>query len=488
MNMASKASAFSFFSFVLISLMCMDVRQTSAATAAEVQARFDKAKNAVVKVTVTGTKPDGITKVTREGSGFFVFSNKDISFLLTAQHVVGSSETDQTRNSDWLVEDGDVKRKIKIESLNEQGSLVVRSDDASVAPLNVSNVDIALIGLQQGPFAHLPLVSQFTEKVPLHDVMLMGFQAGESSLRKPIPIGTGQIVRLRYATSIPSKPGESGGPWIDLGSGKVFAVACCVKNSPGGTLNDSTPVTYVKQALIAYFQVAGLDLDDPATVQYANADPKPDFFSELDRSANVRFVLNGTEFVEMSKSGQLGDLVQLTARGNESSQCDSGYGRTFSQSGALAEVTKLGEGGLRFIYDISAQGGHYRSAATCFGSNLIGVRGNDTSATAQVAMEGKLDFATNGAPLAVNWNSMPDAGATFQLVNQSGKIVSEAPIAGSGNLIFRTLSPGKYTLVTSIRSKLENRGSCCGKEKKINGTLAINPVPFDLTGPASSRP
>jgi len=66
-------------------------------------------RHAIVKLTVTGADPSGRPKAEAAGSGFVIHSSVRNSLILTAAHVVGSSDWRQALNPDWLVEpDGNI--------------------------------------------------------------------------------------------------------------------------------------------------------------------------------------------------------------------------------------------------------------------------------------------------------------------------------------------------------------------------------------------
>jgi hypothetical protein len=393
---------------------------------------------------------------------------------------VGSSETQQTLNPDWKVENGDVKRQIRIESLNENGTLVLRSDDGLVAPTGLpSGVDIALLMVEQGGFPILPLADlpvlplggKSRENVPLHDIILLGFREGKSALTRPVTTGTGSLVGFSYTTSVPSRPGESGGPWIDLRSGKVLALASVVKTSPTDPSNVATPVTFIKPTLSANFQSGGLSLDANTTL--ANA------FKILGSEGEIRVAASGDTgalVTGLKKEGGLGELVEVAGRGDEASQCDPGSGRTFSQAAARGRVSALDVSGMRFEYSVAAQGGHFRRAATCLGPNPVGISGNDTKSTASVDMDGTLSFQTGKTPISVNWDKMPAKGAKLKVINETGAVVANSEISNTGQLVLRNLTPGNYRLVTSVAADLTNRGACCGLTNATNGTVTLNPL------------
>jgi hypothetical protein len=457
--------------FIIVTLWCyLPVSDALGQTAQRAQDLFDRNKQAVAKIKITGTTPDG-RDVRFEGSGFFVYSDQKMSFLLTAGHVIGSSETQQNRNPDWKVENGNVSRTIQIESLDENGNLILRNSEVYVAPLAAGlGLDIALLMINQSGFPTLPLADQLVEKADLHEVMLLGFPKQERSLRRPIPVGTGQLIGLRYATTVPSREGESGGPWIDLQSGKVFAVASGVKNAPSSPSNDSTPVTLIKPSLSSYFPT----LSNPtAPGQSGSAKLKI-----MGLNGNVRVSVSGDKGAlanGVDMRGNFGNLKEVRGRGDEATQCNAGSGRTFSQALARAEVSKLDANSLRFEYAIEAQGGHYRTAAMCLGDNPVGLTGHDTTAVAEAELNGVIDFEPTGNTIAVTWKSMPSQGARFRVVRQ-GEEIANTDIHDSGQVVLKSLPPGAYQLTSNVLVRLRNTGACCGQNLIGNSTLAIVPA------------
>jgi hypothetical protein len=446
----------------------------SAQTSAEkIQAIYDSAKAAVVKIKVEGTAPDDKIK-RREGSGFFIYSDQNRSFLLTARHVLGSSETQQNQNPDWKVENGEVVRKIRIDSLDERGALVLRSEEVLVAPTSPLGIDIVLLMVDQGRYPTLEIANQLAEKSPLSDVVLLGFREGKSALTRPIPAAIGSLVGFKYRTSIPSQPGESGGPWIDLKSGRVFALASVVKNSPSDPSNEATPVVLIKSTLRDYFESAGLALDSDPDVRVAS-------LKILGSDGQIRVAASGdtgTLASALRKEGGFGDLVEISGSGNEASQCDPGSGRTRSQAKAVGKVSAFDVSGMRFEFSVAAQGGHFRRAATCLGPNLVGISGNDTKATASVGLDGTLSFNAGSAPIAINWDKMPAAGAKFKVINETGTVVANSDISNTGQLLLKNLAPGNYRFVTSVAAELTNQGACCGATGTTNGTVKLSAMPL----------
>ena len=227
-------------------------QNSAQSTAQTVQNLTERSRFAVVKLIVEGRDPDDKYKKT-QGSGFFIFSGAGLSLILTAAHVIGSSETSQEKNPDWKVENGAIVRKISLLSLDEKGSLILRSTEVSPGPPFPSGLDVALLQIHQTGYTSLPLAKQYSDVSGLHDVLLLGFEGDKSELPIPPITGMGQLNTLStFDTTVYSRPGQSGGPWIDLRSGLVVAVAKGIQSGPGGPSLEATPTTAVTPFLAPY--------------------------------------------------------------------------------------------------------------------------------------------------------------------------------------------------------------------------------------------
>ncbi|EJL51631.1 hypothetical protein PMI09_04421 [Rhizobium sp. CF122] len=211
-------------------------------------------RRAIAKIHVTGTGPGG-EHIDKEGTGFFVGSDEKRTFIVTAQHLIGAIALEQAKNPDWKVENGRVARKIDVSSLDDTNTLVPRTGTVHVLPAGAGpeGTDFVLLMIEQGRFPTLVLGDPLTEKDSIHDVILLGFSAGGTDLIKPYQIGVGQPSGISYVTSLPSREGESGGPWIDIESGKVFGVASGITSGATGATNESTIATIVRAALAIWF-------------------------------------------------------------------------------------------------------------------------------------------------------------------------------------------------------------------------------------------
>jgi Trypsin-like peptidase domain len=262
MSLRGLALAVSCTALVLMLIILKDVSAQSPAARAEQV--VEQSKRAIVKIRINGTDTMGHNKKV-EGTGFFVGSDSQRSYLLTAQHVVGSSEAQQSKNPDWKVDNGTVDRTIQIASLDEHNNLVPRNGEIHVLP-TLPGIDIAVLMIDQGGYPTLSLGDPLSTKVRLYDVMLLAFQKDKQELTRPVPIGIGDVSGVDLKTNVPSRPGESGGPWIDIGSGKVLAVARMIENSTFGTSNEATVVTTIRPWWDSYVtgevqpEFAGLDI------------------------------------------------------------------------------------------------------------------------------------------------------------------------------------------------------------------------------------
>lgn len=212
-------------SFVLIGPLAVGF----PASAESVDGLVGKYKRAVVKLTVTGKDASGMPRPPAAGSGFVIQSDARNSLILTAAHVIGSSDWRQIFNRDWLIEpDGrTLSRQVKVEILDDQGTLTNLGQDAS-ALWQDDQKDIALLLIDRTKLPAIPYVDKTSEiEGDVQHVLVLGFRKNERRLhwregnggfQSSTPYG--QVFRL--GERIPE--GMSGGPVIDLASGKTIAV------------------------------------------------------------------------------------------------------------------------------------------------------------------------------------------------------------------------------------------------------------------------
>jgi hypothetical protein len=223
-------------------LFCCEVAAVAQQKSLEQQ--FDAKKGAVVKLIVEGNDPEGNWK-TIEGSGFFIYSQRRQTYILTASHVIGSSEIDQSKNHDWNVLNGKIDRKIKVLALDDKGSLREITDEAKVFPA-IMPVDLAILAIiDQDGYKTLPLAESMAEMVESRKIILFGFEKGHRTIEPPLEVAFGrQRSPDEFVTNKPSVAGQSGGPWIDVDTGRVLAVVRGVDGDSTDSLFVSTPTPF----------------------------------------------------------------------------------------------------------------------------------------------------------------------------------------------------------------------------------------------------
>jgi hypothetical protein len=218
----------------------------------QVQNVLERSSPAIAKLLIRGTGANGANQ-SREGTAFFIYSGNGSSLLVSAAHVVGSSETEQSRNPDWKVENGRIDRHIEVLTLDEHKSLISRTKEAFVLPDKIGpGVDLTVLMINQDGFKTLPIANTLTEPSRILQVMLLGFPASSNSLSRPSPIGIGQRATpiLFAIKGASSQQGESGGPWIDIKSGTVFAVARGQGTWGDRAAIEGTPISLVLPSLV----------------------------------------------------------------------------------------------------------------------------------------------------------------------------------------------------------------------------------------------
>lgn len=215
---------------------------------------FQAHKRAVVKIHVVGHDPKG-GRVSEEGSGFFIISSPQRSFILTARHLLGSNEAEQGKNSDWKVDNGVLDRTIQISVLDQQSNLIDIKGAVHIYP-TPSDIDIAVLEIDQGTYPTLALGDPLSSAAGVHDVALVGFLKGKNQPESPT-VTAGHVEGLNYVTKLPSDEGQSGGSWIDLESGKVFAVASGVDYTSHSPSYTATIVTLMRPIVTSLLPMAG---------------------------------------------------------------------------------------------------------------------------------------------------------------------------------------------------------------------------------------
>ena len=152
--------------------------------------------------------------------GLFHYIEPAKKFYLNSATLLGSNEAEQGKNSDWKVDNGVLDRTIQISVLDQQSNLIDIKGAVHIYP-TPSDIDIAVLEIDQGTYPTLALGDPLSSATGVHDVAFVGFLKAKTN---PMPTVTaGHVEGLNYVTKLPSDEGQSGGSWIDLESGKVFA-------------------------------------------------------------------------------------------------------------------------------------------------------------------------------------------------------------------------------------------------------------------------
>lgn len=229
-----------------------------AQMAADQTKTFQSAKPAVVKISVDGSDPNDNPKHTQEGSGFIVYSEKGNTLIITAAHVIGSSQTERI-NPDWHVNDLEktLKRTIKVEALDANDVLAEHNGAVVVLGQDDQN-DIAVLSIQGSNFKSLEGVYALQElQGKLSNVLALGYKKGEKTVG--FHPGTGKLERSQpfpFSFNFDSKidEGRSGGPILDTATGKVIAII----SRDLGRQHRGVPVAFARPILEKFFGDEGI--------------------------------------------------------------------------------------------------------------------------------------------------------------------------------------------------------------------------------------
>jgi hypothetical protein len=231
---------------ILVALACASALATSAAhgqSADRGTAIANQSREAIVRITVEDPSPDEPNKrKTRHGTGFIARSADGQTYILTARHVIGSSSL-KPDNPDWRVSEEKIQRTIKIERFNKYGEpKLIQIEPTVFGDDPTPNNDIVLLLLRASGYKTLPMVDENAGPNVEQEVVLLGFEDGKPYFRSPLPIGRIAFQNALYSTNFIFEPGESGGPLIDLKTGKVVAIA---SKSIVGNNYLAIPITYI---------------------------------------------------------------------------------------------------------------------------------------------------------------------------------------------------------------------------------------------------
>lgn len=186
--------------------------------------------DSVVKIIVRGSDPQGNRNVI-EGSGFVVYSSNS-TLIMTASHVIGSSSLEPSLNKDWLIEGKSgrfrkIDRRISVGRIDANNIFNMIDEDAIVLFDGSSqNLDIAILSVRSKnlPCASLPGLGVLSIG-SYYDVVLLGFLRDKNVMTSP-PVASEAVSTPEHLlTRAGPARGESGGPWIDMKSGAVLAIA-----------------------------------------------------------------------------------------------------------------------------------------------------------------------------------------------------------------------------------------------------------------------
>ena len=436
-------------------------------------------REALVRLEIEGSDPQKNAKKPAKASGFILFSDPraNYSIIITAAHVVG-------RDSHYLLDDdGRPVRRIWVD-VRERGGLRRLPDPAQVL-FQDNAVDVAVLAIVGSGYPTLKIVyggiGQYGQ------IMALGFP---SATAPPIPDrreGTGQAVldpeiglAILMGSILPE--GMSGGPLINA-HGDVLGIAS--RNRP---LNQpmehraalASNVIPLLQRFISTTQEVR-DLLAEVTVWSGGQAP----ISPIKKMNLVYF--DGRSAVTVAGSGSgatptrtvsqgLGALAEIQARGSESSECNPGSGRTFSQGLARGRVERADHDSLRFFLDLGAQGGHYRTAAACIGGNPVGLTGHDTETSATVELEGVVRLENTAAKqkVVVQWSDF--VPGVVEISGPAG-FSKNFTVQGGGEQTIELPAVGEYSVSTSIKYGLDHRGA--GGPKKAHAEPRLKLILFD---------
>jgi hypothetical protein len=177
------------------------------------------------------------------------------------------------------------------------------------------------------------------------------------------------------------------------------------------------------------------------------------------RTGQVTVQIRGTGGGELSHSRtaeqKLGEQrdARIEAVGAEKSQCDESSGRTRSEARAAGSIQTFELTGLKMRFDLWAQGGHYRTAATCIAGKPVGLSGNDTAATAVAEGNGEITFQAVAVPfdLRIVWQDMPaDSGIEF--VGPDGSVHSAINTNGAAERLIKVGAAGLWRVRVLARA------------------------------------
>ncbi|MDX0070890.1 serine protease [Sinorhizobium meliloti] len=305
-------------------------------------------------------------------------------------------------------------------------------------------------------------------------------------------VGTGELSSRSgtIATTIPDEDGTietdslttkgmSGGPVFLKGSGHLVGIVA------GAQFDKTTAVPTHYKVLAADLVASEFELIAADLGSGAESGPQPTKADAIFVSGTARAEVFGTGGGGLAQrikaDAGLGETAEVNGRGGEFSECDDDSGRTVSEASASGRVDVVDGTGLKFSYNVRAQGGHFRTAGACFGSTLVGITGHDTGSSSLVRLLGTIEFTQQkSAPLELEWEALPP-GARLSISDPALMTnVRELKFEGSGTKSLSSLEAGKrYILTVELDGNADSVGSCCPQLLAANSFVRIKGGVFD---------
>ncbi len=455
------------FGFLVASSFTISPLPLKAETSADLMKRYS---DAVVKIVVSGTDLSQ-HPITEHGSGFIVSSSPTLSLVVTASHVIGTGNNWRTTpQCTTALNNCALDRAIKVDRLNEKGEVVHLSDATVIA--QDDKRDLAVLAISANGLKCIPLDQTGAFNEPMQEVLLLGFKKGEWTLTPAQ--GTGkmapsQTLGIGFLGNLTVFAGQSGGPILNRSNGKVIAVA---SYDQGVGDHVAAPVFQISPMLSGTaFTCGGPEIPIAEPIKVSGH-----------ASVSIRGASGAALRTGDTASAQLGDWAEVRKQGEERSECNPSDNRTVSGAGARGSVSQHLTGGVRFDYALNAQGGHFRTAATCAGPIAVGITGHDTDASSSVELVGSVTFKpkSNADAVRITWKDLPTTGARLALegvplTNEGGQTVKELTVSGSGSKSIKLPANIPYVAKLLIRQDLNANGACCPVEGKGTSYLFVEP-------------
>jgi hypothetical protein len=410
---------------------------------------------AIVKIKGKGTTSAG-REVPIEGSGVVVSTLRDVSVIVTSAHVLGKIGT-------WrLTQSGEPELTLEVWTLDPSGALeplalpptVVAQDDANdFAVLIVHGKRAALRIGNPLDLAGGSQVLALGYPIDSYDLAL---DDGRAQLQaRP---DQGLVLQL---SDMQTTGGQSGGPILDL-QGRVLGILSGALRQRTGT-DLAVPITTIQPKLAAYLPPTLTGSTATRDTVVIEGSARLELFGNGggDFARSIRTETYLTSEDTASQPSQSGSDVSVAARGGERSECREDSGRTVSNAQASARLLRGAEDTLIVDIDLYAHGGHYRTAATCFAGQPIGLTGHDTLARASAVVQGSLRIPVvdeQTSALRVEFRGMPQDQSEVEVLDPDGAVVDRIVNPTSGEREIAVEKRGVYLVRLSLRPSASAEG------------------------------